>query len=276
MNYRPLVANVLPYRVHAGKDRGGDLHWHSEMELYISLQGTQQMEVEGQTYRLQAGDALIVPGYAAHSASSAIADNYRVAINFGYALLKNRNPAIQNACAFIPAAQRDTPAGMLIRSLFEIFSTDGQLTDNNEWRVRGTLFLLCDHLQTIAPKEPPNAELQNRIRMLDSIFTVVRYVQKHYPEKILLEDMATLAGYAKTYFCRQFKRTTGVPFYRYLTRYRIQAACLLLDAPNQSIGAVAEAVGFSTQALFCRAFKECTGLTPTQYQQLPPSERTVL
>lgn len=275
MKYSPMVTNELPYRVHIGKDRGGKLHWHSEMELFISLQGTSQMVVEGQPYCLQAGDALIVPGYAAHSASSADPDNYRVAINFGYSLLKNRYSAIQNTCLFIPSGE-DSPLGIWIRSLFDIFSTDGKLTNTNEWRIRGILFLLCDQLQTVAPKGPPNAELQDRIRMLDNIFTVVRYVQKHYPKKIMLEDMATLAGYSKTYFCRQFKRTTGISFYQYLTRFRIQAACLLLDEPGQSIGTVATAVGFSTQALFCRAFRECTGMTPTQYQQLPQSERNLL
>lgn len=275
MNYRPIVANELPYRVHVGKDRGGELHWHSEMELFISLRGTQQMDIEGQTYHLNTGDALIVPGYAAHSASSGNPNNFRVAINFGYTLLKNRYPTVQNAFAFIPAGENSAISG-LIRSLYDIFSADEQLTDSNEWRVRGNLFLLCDHLQTVAPAAPPSAELQNRIRMLDSIFTVVNYVQKHYREKITLEDMATLAGYAKTYFCRQFKRTTGVSFYRYLTQYRIQAACLMLDAPCESFAAVAEATGFSTQTLFCRAFKECTGMTPSQYQKLPQSERNLI
>jgi len=49
----------------------------------------------------------------------------------------------------------------------------------------------------------------------------------------------------------------------------------MLDAPTQSIAAVAQATGFSTQALFSRAFKECTGMTPTQYQQLPREEKNL-
>ena len=277
MNYMPLIVNEIPYRTHIGNDRSGGLHWHSEMELFISMRGEQKIELESQVYHLHAGDALILPGYAAHSASSPDSQNYRVAINFGYGLLKSRYPAIQNTCIFVPADDPATPPALSgpIRALLHIFKTDGRVTESNEWRIRGNLFLLCDYLQTVAPQDPPNTELQDRIRMLDNIFTVVRYVEKHYREKIRVEDMATLAGYAKTYFCRQFKRITGVPFYRYLTHYRIQVACMLLDDPGQTIGAVAEVTGFSTQALFCRAFKESTGMTPSQYQHLPQEERNL-
>lgn len=275
MNYMPLIVKDLPYAVHADYEQNGYFHWHSEMELYISLRGEQTVEAGEQTYRLRAGDALILPGYVAHSCSARDPDNYRVAINFGHSLLRNRYAAVQSVSLFIPADESDTPPQLraTIRALHDIFLHINRVSDDNEWRIRGNLFLLCDYLQTLPRREDITAEQQKRIQMLDSIFTVLHYVEKHYAEKISVGEMAKLAKYAQTYFCHQFKRATGYSFYRYLTRYRIQVACNLLDASEKSIGEVAVATGFSTHTLFCRAFKECIGCTPVQYRSLHSQEK---
>lgn len=268
MNYMPLVSHGIPYAVHIGSEQGGYLHWHSEMELYISLGGEQVVELEHSVCRLHAGDALILPGYVTHSGVSHDPNNLRVAINFGYSLLKSRYSAVQRVGLFVPADAEETPSELRapLRALYELFLRDRRVSDSNEWRIRGNLFLLCDYLQSLPCPGDFDAEQQNRIQMLNSIFTVLHYIEQHYAEKISLGEMAKLAGYAQTYFCRQFKRTTGFSFYRYLTRYRIQVACNLLDASEKSIGEIATAVGFSTHTLFCRAFREQLGCTPAQYQ----------
>jgi len=50
-------------------------------------------------------------------------------------------------------------------------------------------------------------------------------------------------------------------------RYRIRATWGRLRDDNLSIGEIARMYGFSSQAFFCRKFKQCTGQTPSQYRQ---------
>ena len=115
----------------------------------------------------------------------------------------------------------------------------------------------------------------SRSTRLDGIYPVLDYVKKHYTEPIDLEAAAALTGYAKTYFCRQFKLITGTSFHRYLNCYRISVACMLLDDNRLSVAQVAERTGFSSAKLLCRTFKEITGMTTTQYQKLPEEQKTI-
>ena len=271
MFYQPLVVKEIPYRTHLGQDGRGGWHWHSEMELVICLRGTMQLELEDQVFVLQAGDALILPGCCAHSSSRQSEDQWRLAIVFGYGLLGKQFSAVRDVCLFLPAG-KELPG---LEDLKNIFLTDGSVTEDNEWRIRGDLFLLCQALRTIPNEAVFSQDRQNRARRLENIYTVLEYVRKNYRKKITVEQMADLAGYAKTYFCRQFKSITGISFYRYLTCYRISVACMLMEDKQTPLAAIARDTGFSTLPLFSRAFKEITQMTPSQFQSLPPQQRNL-
>lgn len=274
MLYQPLITGDIPYRTYFGRDGHGGWHWHSEMELILCLRGTMQIELEDCVFSLNAGDALILPGCCAHSSSRLCEDQLRVAIVFGYALLRKEFSAIRNVCLHIPKGSPAQQAlGGPLEELRTIFLGDGAVTEENEWRIRGNLFLLCHHLRTVTQSPDFSYDRQNRAQRLENIYTVLEFVRKHYRQKISVEQMAELAGYAKTYFCRQFKSITGVPFYRYLTCYRISVACMLMEDDRHSMADIAQSTGFSTLPLFSRAFKEITGMTPSQFQALPPEEK---
>ena len=268
MFYQPLIAGEIPYRVFLGKDGTGGWHWHSEMELIICLQGKMRIQLEDREFYLNAGDCLILPGCCAHSSSRQSEDQWRLAIVFGYGLLRKQFATVRDVCLFLPAGSLAP-----IEDLKEI-AQEG-ITEENEWRVRGDLFHLCQALRSIPADADFSADRRSRAQRLENIYTVLEYVRKHYAKKITVEQMAELAGYAKTYFCRQFKSITGSSFYRYLTCYRISVACMLMENNQNSMASIANSTGFSSLPLFSRAFKEVTGMTPSQFQTLPAEEKNV-
>lgn len=275
MFYEPLIINETPYFVYTGQCRPYPQHWHSELELHICLQGTMVVALEDQQITLSPGEALIIPGYAAHAIPKADAQIQRITIMFGYALLGNEYKSIQNVLLHVPIQSPQTPEKLrrALDGIIDCLSDSGSVHADNEWQLRSCLYLLAAQLRSYRAATP-SEELQSRIQRLDSIYTVLDYVAQHYPEKLSVEHAAKLAGYAKTYFCRQFKQITGVSFHRYLNNYRISKACLLLEDPNLAVSEVAAMTGFSSAKLFCRTFKEVTGLTTSQYQKLPPDEKS--
>jgi len=276
MFYEPLIVNETPYRITSRWDHY-PVHWHSELELHICTQGSFCLELEGQQYTLMPGYALLIPSYAAHALVSSTPDFGRVTATFGYGLLGNEFKSIQNTFLHIPIDAPSTPELMrqAFRLILDGFLRYGHMTAENDWQIRSGLLLLAAGLRNHSTQQQMPEAQQNRAQHLDSIYAVLEYVARHYAQQLTVEDAAEIAGYAKTYFCRQFKQTTGVTFHRYLNQYRISTACMLLQDQKMSISDIARQTGFSSAKLFCRTFKEITGMTTGQYQKLPPDAQSI-
>jgi AraC-like DNA-binding protein len=56
----------------------------------------------------------------------------------------------------------------------------------------------------------------------------------------------------------------------YLTQWRMQLAAGRLAAGAAPVSAVAGAVGYESEAAFCRAFRKVTGVTPASWRSKRP------
>ena len=93
----------------------------------------------------------------------------------------------------------------------------------------------------------------------------IDYIQAHSAEDLSLDAMATEIGISRFYFCRLFKKSTGITPYQYLIKCRIDRAKLLLKSQELSIADVALQVGFSNQSHFTKHFKRLVGVTPKKF-----------
>ncbi len=83
------------------------------------------------------------------------------------------------------------------------------------------------------------------------------------PEKgWTVASLAAVAGMSRSSFSSRFTTMVGEPVLRYLTEWRLQTARMLLRRDSQTMGAIAEAVGYQSEASFGRAFKKRFGLSP--------------
>ena len=81
-----------------------------------------------------------------------------------------------------------------------------------------------------------------------------------------LEMMAAGAGLTVSHFCRVFKRATGVSPHQYVMKARLDRAQEMLSVTDLSIAQVAEALGFTSQSHFTRAFRNYAGQTPSDWR----------
>lgn len=77
-----------------------------------------------------------------------------------------------------------------------------------------------------------------------------------------LESLAHEAGMSRSNFSQHFAAVVGVTPIDYLTRWRMTQAELVLRNPRISVAAVAEQMGYETEAAFRRAFKRIHGVGP--------------
>ena len=64
-----------------------------------------------------------------------------------------------------------------------------------------------------------------------------------------------------------FKSVYGMPIASYMKQYRIMKAAELLRKTDDSISAVASAVGYESQSKFSAAFKDIMKILPTDYRR---------
>jgi AraC family transcriptional regulator, activator of mtrCDE len=83
-----------------------------------------------------------------------------------------------------------------------------------------------------------------------------------------LPELARLCNMSRATLARQFQERLGRSASGLLTDIRMTLAANELRKPSMSTGAVADTVGYQSEAAFQRAFKSHMGVTPAQWRKL--------
>ncbi|WP_157216397.1 helix-turn-helix domain-containing protein [Flavisphingomonas formosensis] len=117
------------------------------------------------------------------------------------------------------------------------------------------------------PVSAPSAEIPTSAFSSYRIHHIMNAIQKRPEAEHSLEEMAAQAGVTPTHFCRIFKRATGVSPHQYVMRARLDRAQQMLEQSDASMATIAEALGFTSQSHFTRAFRQFAGQTPSDYRR---------
>lgn len=81
-----------------------------------------------------------------------------------------------------------------------------------------------------------------------------------------LDRLAARAGASRSAMAARFTQLIGYPPMQYLTRWRMQLAARHLNERGAKVAAVAEMVGYESEAAFSRAFKKFSGQSPSDWR----------
>jgi AraC-like DNA-binding protein len=126
-------------------------------------------------------------------------------------------------------------------------------------------FVVQEHSQTISEHKQDYAEDGLPKQKLKQ---ALEYIQLHLGENLSLSAIANELGMSQYYFCRLFKRSTGMSPHQYLIRQRIERAKHLLKQREQSITMIAMECGFANQSHFAKYFRQYMGMNPKQFCNL--------
>ncbi|MCI2128131.1 MAG: response regulator [Sphaerochaeta sp.] len=98
----------------------------------------------------------------------------------------------------------------------------------------------------------------------------LEYMQAHYRDSDMsLDTVASVVGLSAPYFSGLFKKERdGQGFQDALVQIRIDQAKELLRTTHQSIGTIANEVGYSDVKYFTKLFRKTTGVKPNEYRSL--------
>jgi len=99
-----------------------------------------------------------------------------------------------------------------------------------------------------------------------AVASAKEFVQAHVEEPITLDQVVEHVHVSRFYFCKLFKKATGMTLTDYVARVRVEKAKTLLGDPSRRISEVVFAAGFGSIPRFNSVFKEHVGMAPTEYR----------
>jgi AraC-like DNA-binding protein len=92
------------------------------------------------------------------------------------------------------------------------------------------------------------------------------YITEKHSDDLSLDEVAKAVNMSAFYFCKMFKKATGMTFTDYLARVRVEKVRNLLLNPHKRISEAAFEAGFQSLSQFNRVFRKIAGEAPTVYR----------
>lgn len=249
--YDTFATNIRQYD---GVER---CHSHAHHQIILPINGILELEIEGKYGEVGGGQGAVVPSNFRH-AFNGIGENRFVVVDL---------PALSTTVGDQSDGLRrflEIPNFfMLDQGLYHytqlVFSEVSRGVDDPRLSTR----FACLLAELLARREQ---SARRSIRPVQRFEPVVKFINSHFDEDIPVRDLAALCHLSVGRFHAAFRSVTGRTPIQYLTEMRMHRASTLLIDTVWSIGRIAAAVGYSSQAAFTHAFKRHFGISPGCYR----------
>lgn len=228
---------------------------------FIVLSGEGELSYEGQIYQLGPGDCVFIDCRRAYSHSTS--DNlwslqwchfYAPFLSAIYEKYKERG----GRPVFHP--EDVTPFTDILSDLYHLAAASDYIRDMRINEKLGTLLTLL-----MEQSWHPESRSESRKRL--ELLSIKNYLDEHYTEKIVLDDLSEKFFINKFYLSKIFKEAYGTTINSYLITKRITRAKQLLRFTDMTVDEVGAAVGMGDANYFSRMFRKVEGSSPREYRK---------
>ena len=261
-------------------------HLHKDFEISCILEGKVQLTLREETAELGKNDLFITNPYEVHELMAKepalilslqvspdfFADYYPVIemIQFQQSIIRSVGTTDDTADSpgFTEFMTRDMQGEYLPSILREIALAWYRKEPYYEIRcVERINQLFLTIFRTVPTQKVSDMQYRAYRQKGDRIRRILRYIDEHYDEKLLLTDIAQAENVSLYYLSHFFPDAFGMSFQKYLSRVRCEKARQLLLLTDMSLLDVGISSGFSDPKYFIRDFRAQYGCTPKEYRK---------
>ena len=248
-------------------------HLHDDIEILAGYSGNLEVFVD-ERIDLREGDVIVINRRVPHSTAKTVPFTSTIMLQFRIEKLhpeefENINKYLalilsSNGKRFVYLPREERLAGEVYSIIKKMHEENCAQRKDYEIFVRGYMDILLGVLYR-------NGILDNigdgyNKDALRKIWPIIDYIDKNYNSMLTLEKLSSALSMNKEYFCRVFKRATGITPTEYINFVRVWKAENLLTTTQSPIIEIALEVGFSSVSYFNRVFKKYRGTTPSAYR----------
>ncbi len=246
-------------------------HWQDDLEFILILDGQMFYDVNGQRIPLQTGEGIFVNSRCFHYGYSdtnteclficILLSPLLLSINT-YFVENCLNPLLQNIHfpyqKLNPSIQWQNSILHDLEMLYEKNMDKIQPFFTLEKTVH-IFRLLAENMNYFPDYDKDSEDIL-------ALTAMIGYVQKNYPNKILLKDISSSGNCCKTKCTSLFQKYLNTSPMVYLNCYRLEKSVFLLRNTTMSITEIAYACGFSNSSYFCELFHKYYNTTPGKFR----------
>lgn len=253
------------------------MHWHEEIEIVYVISGCAKYIVDFNEYIINKGDILIIPPSSLHYLEQYKNEEFdAMTIIFAQNMVSNNLIDICSIKYILPIFNNEVYLPVHIKSdeticaeirthIIEAITEHFNKKAAYEIRIRIAFLNIIQafYKENLIIKVRNTASSMNTIKLIK---IVTNYIEAHFDEKILLEDLAKYANISVYHLSHIFKKCTGQSPNEYINFYRLTMAANRLLAEDTQILNIAIECGYNNISYFNRIFKKKYGVTPKEYR----------
>ena len=258
------------------KFEGVPVHQHDFYEVYYFLGGSVEYSVEGRTYELKPGDLLLINPLELHQPRIApdqqdyerivlwINKNYLSELCFNKTSLTRCFDSSQpdHTNLLRPTKIQQSYISAMLDELITENTSDGYAVEIASEAILLRFLVELNRLTIDSSSALRKDEASSSI-----IPDVLEYINKHFCEKLTLNEIADEFFVSKYYLSHAFNNVVGTSVHRYIVLKRLIHAKQMLLSGIKSTTAATNC-GFNDYAGFYRAFTAEYGVTPTEFVRI--------
>lgn len=251
-----------------------ELHHHDFYEIYYLVSGDVTYVIEGKLCRIMPGDLLLVSPRELHQviirSDLAVYERYVLWVEGSFVrqlsapgadLETGLNPLLPGHTNILRLSPEQR---IVVRNLMEtIFAESESESFGGELMGKSLVTQLLVQINRLAQHR---SDEEYFVYSNPLVSELVEYVNRHYREKLSLQELADRFFVSKYHLSHEFQKHMGIGIYRYIQKKRLQIARALIsrgEAPSNIPGLC----GFGDYPGFYRAFTAEYGLAPKAFAE---------
>ena len=240
------------------------LHTHSFWEILYQIRGESKNTVNGKTFTLKTGEAIIMRPGTSHkivfNGTACTRDIYvtdekmqKISSAFEngfYERLLNGSddPFPLDACTIA-----DLEENLLV------FSLSGQITKELDDLHTSTIAYILGYF--VKNQFYANGPLPSWLKTLVQNLSTDEFLSQ------TVSEIVQTTNYSYAHVAREFKKHIGIPLKTYITQVKLERAAIFLTSTNDSVFSIAQKFSYTSLNGFISAFTEFYKLSPSKYRK---------